>query len=86
VQPPESRLTEIEQQILALVLQRKRNREIAGSLFVSLRTVESHLTRIFRKLGVSTKSQLFRQLSTAPAQEEIRIISRNSAETARNRR
>ncbi|MET0692704.1 MAG: helix-turn-helix transcriptional regulator, partial [Propionibacteriaceae bacterium] len=57
----EIELSDVEQQILALVMQRKRNREIAATLFVSLRTVESHLTRIFRKLGVSTKSQLYRQ-------------------------
>jgi DNA-binding CsgD family transcriptional regulator len=55
-------LTEFEQRVLDLVLERRRNRDIAAALFVSLRTVESHLTRIFRKLGVSTKAQLFRQL------------------------
>lgn len=56
-------LTDIERQIVALVMQRKRNREIAAALYVSLRTVEGHLTRIFRKLGVATKAQLVRQLS-----------------------
>ncbi|HEX8489002.1 MAG TPA: LuxR family transcriptional regulator [Propionibacteriaceae bacterium] len=54
------RLSDMEQQVLDLVLQRKRNREIAGDLFVSLRTVEAHLTHIFRKLGVSTKAELLR--------------------------
>lgn len=68
-------LTEIERQIVALVLQRKRNREIAAALYVSLRTVEGHLTRIFRKLGVSTKSQLVRQQisSESPVHEPARI-------------
>ncbi len=71
----ESGLTEIERHIVALVMQRKRNREIAAGLYVSLRTVEGHLTRIFRKLGVSTKSQLVRQLSSCEAapQEPARI-------------
>jgi DNA-binding CsgD family transcriptional regulator len=60
---PEVALTEIEEQVLALVLERRRNREIAASLFVSLRTVESHLTRIFRKVGVSTKRELYQRMA-----------------------
>lgn len=60
--PTDRALTEFEQRVLDLVLERRLNRDIAAALFVSLRTVESHLTRIFRKLGVSTKAQLFRQL------------------------
>jgi len=35
-----------------------RNREIAGSLFLSLRTVEFHLSRVFRKLEISNRTQL----------------------------
>jgi len=65
----EATLSEIERRVLALVLQHKRNREIASDLFVSLRTVESHLTRIFRKLGVSTKSELLRQQAGGGAGE-----------------
>jgi DNA-binding CsgD family transcriptional regulator len=34
------------------------NREIATILFVSPKTVESHLTHIHRKLGVSSRAQL----------------------------
>lgn len=60
---PDAALTEIEERVLALVLERRRNREIAASLFVSLRTVESHLTRIFRKLGVSTKRELYQLMA-----------------------
>ena len=33
-------------------------RDIAASLFISPKTVEAHLTRIYRKLGVSSKAQL----------------------------
>ena len=36
----------------------KRNREVAGELFVSVRTVESNLTRIYSKLGVRSRGEL----------------------------
>ena len=51
-------LTPQELQVAALVAEGRRNREIADTLFLSPRTVESHLGRIFRKLGVSTRTQL----------------------------
>jgi DNA-binding NarL/FixJ family response regulator len=34
------------------------NREIAQALFVTQRTVEVHLTSVYRKLGISSRSQL----------------------------
>lgn len=47
-----------ELQVAVLVAEGRRNREIAETLFLSLRTVESHLSRIFRKLGVDSRHQL----------------------------
>jgi DNA-binding NarL/FixJ family response regulator len=35
-----------------------RNKEIASSLYVSVRTVEVRLTSIYRKLGVESRAQL----------------------------
>ncbi|UUL76830.1 LuxR C-terminal-related transcriptional regulator [Pseudarthrobacter sp. Fe7] len=35
-----------------------RNKEIAGKLYVSVRTVEVRLTTIYRKLGVESRAQL----------------------------
>jgi DNA-binding NarL/FixJ family response regulator len=34
------------------------NREIAQELFVTRRTVETHLTHVFQKLGVTTRADL----------------------------
>ena len=55
---PRARLTPTESRIAALVAQGRRNREIAGELLVSAATVEAHLTRIYRKLGVRSRTEL----------------------------
>jgi len=38
------------------------NREIATSMFLSVKTVEATLTRIYRKLGVRSRTQLSSRL------------------------
>ena len=45
-----------ELEILRLISEGKNNEEIAEKLFLSVRTVEKHLTNIYSKLGVSGKS------------------------------
>lgn len=51
-------LTEREQEIARLVAQGRTNREIAADLFISPRTIEKHMARIFAKLGVSSRAAL----------------------------
>jgi DNA-binding CsgD family transcriptional regulator len=51
-------LTEQEQQIAALAAEGLSNREIGQRLYISHRTVGSHLYRIFPKLGIATRAQL----------------------------
>jgi DNA-binding CsgD family transcriptional regulator len=51
-------LTAQEEQIARLARDGISNREIAGTLYLSSRTVEWHLRKVFMKLGISSRSQL----------------------------
>ncbi|RMH83545.1 MAG: hypothetical protein D6683_02240 [Actinomyces sp.] len=55
-----ARLTPTERAIAELVANGLSNAQIAAERYVSTRTVESHLARIYRKLGISSRSQLVR--------------------------
>lgn len=59
VQPPqvESPLSEREQQVITLLAQGLRDREIAEQLFISERTVKFHTKNMLAKLGVKTRIQ-----------------------------
>jgi DNA-binding CsgD family transcriptional regulator len=60
-------LTPQELQIIALAADGLSNREIGQRLCLSHRTVESHLYRVFPKLGVTSRSQLPTALTRLPA-------------------
>lgn len=51
-------LTKREQEIVALVAEGMKNREIASALNVSEHTVKNHLFRIFERLGISSRAEL----------------------------
>jgi DNA-binding CsgD family transcriptional regulator len=53
-------LTVAERRVAALVAQGRKNREIAQELFVTVATVEGHLTRVYAKLGIRSRSELAR--------------------------
>ena len=55
-------LTATERGVAELAAAGRSNREIAGELFVSERTVEANLTRVYRKLGVRSRTELARRL------------------------
>jgi DNA-binding CsgD family transcriptional regulator len=55
-------LTAAEQRVADLVAAGHTNPEIAGRLFMGQRTVEAHLSRVFRKLGVRSRTELCRAL------------------------
>jgi DNA-binding NarL/FixJ family response regulator len=53
-------LTKRESEVLALVASGKSNKEIAESLFISVKTVETHKTHILIKLGLNNNAELIR--------------------------
>jgi DNA-binding CsgD family transcriptional regulator len=55
-------LTPQELQIARAVAGGKNNGEVSAALFVSRKTVEAHLTRIYRKLGIHSRVELTRVL------------------------
>jgi DNA-binding CsgD family transcriptional regulator len=56
-------LTASERRIAELASQGLTNREIAQTLFVTTRTVEGHLTSIFRKLQLDSRNELHAALA-----------------------
>jgi DNA-binding CsgD family transcriptional regulator len=66
--PTTGALTPAEERVAALVAEGKTNREVAAALFVSDRTVEGHLSRIFGKLGVKHRTELARALASLQSQ------------------
>jgi DNA-binding NarL/FixJ family response regulator len=61
-------LTGRELQVARLVVDRMTNPQIAAELFLSQKTVETHLRNIFQKMGVTTRTALARAVErTSPA-------------------
>jgi DNA-binding NarL/FixJ family response regulator len=56
-------LTSAERRVATLVAEGKTNREVASQLFTTVATVEAHLTRIYRKLGVRSRTELARRVA-----------------------
>jgi DNA-binding CsgD family transcriptional regulator len=60
--PSDGKLTPSERKVAALVAQGRTNREVAAELVLSEKTVESHLSHVYRKLGVRSRSELAHQM------------------------
>ncbi|WP_067500816.1 LuxR family transcriptional regulator [Actinoplanes sp. TFC3] len=60
--PADLGLTGTEARIAGLVRDGASNREIAARMFLSVKTVEATLTRVYRKMGVRSRTQLLQRL------------------------
>jgi DNA-binding CsgD family transcriptional regulator len=60
-----SDLTPSERRVADLAAEGRSNKEIAQALFVSVDTVETHLSHVYAKLGVESRIQLSRRLAQA---------------------
>jgi DNA-binding CsgD family transcriptional regulator len=56
----DEQLTPQELQIAAHVAEGKTNKEVGAALFLSHKTVESHLAHVYRKLGIHSRAELIR--------------------------
>ena len=55
-------LSAAERRVAALVAEGRTNREVSAALFLAERTVASHLTHIYAKLGVRSRTELARRM------------------------
>ena len=63
-----SALSEAELRVAELAAEGRTNRQIAATLYITVSTVEQHLTRVYRKLGVAGRSGLADELAAADGQ------------------
>ena len=60
-QPSGAALTESELAVLRFLPSHMTNQEIAESLFLSINTIKTHLSSVYRKLGVTSRRQAIAQ-------------------------
>ena len=88
-EPSDGPLSRREMEVAGLVADGATNAQVAARLFISERTVESHLASIFNKLGVDTRLQVARWFATTQevrADLRPRSRSRDGCQWARAQR
>ena len=54
----QSKITRREKEVMSLIVQGNKNKEISDKLFVDISTVKSHINSIYRKTGVKSRKEL----------------------------
>jgi DNA-binding CsgD family transcriptional regulator len=62
--PVPNRLTPAERRVAELAASGMTNRDVAAKLFISAKTVEATLARVYRKLGIQSRAELGRHMNT----------------------
>jgi DNA-binding CsgD family transcriptional regulator len=75
------RLTPQELQIALQVAEGKTNREVATALFLSPKTIEFHLSRVYRKLGLRSRAELIRRFA-GELGHDIRVSAGSSPDVS----
>jgi DNA-binding CsgD family transcriptional regulator len=65
--PEVLKLSDAERRVASLAAQGDTNRQIAGKLYITVSTVEQHLTRVYKKLEVNRRADLPFALSSSPS-------------------
>lgn len=52
-------LTSKEKEVVRMILNKKKNQEIAKEMFIELSTVKTHINNIYKKIGVKSRKELF---------------------------
>ncbi|MFZ1879113.1 MAG: LuxR C-terminal-related transcriptional regulator, partial [Gaiellaceae bacterium] len=65
-------LTASERRVAQLAAEDMSNKEIAQALFVTVKTVEVHLSSVYRKLEITSRRQLASELAEPPDAEAVR--------------
>jgi DNA-binding NarL/FixJ family response regulator len=66
--PTNNELSPTERRVAHLAASGLTNREIAGAAFISEKTVEANLSRVYRKLGLRSRTELARRLTDVEAE------------------
>jgi DNA-binding CsgD family transcriptional regulator len=61
--PSGGALTHTEQRIAKLVAEGHSNKEVAAAMFITAKTVETNLSRIYAKLGIHSRTELARRIA-----------------------
>jgi DNA-binding CsgD family transcriptional regulator len=74
-------LTTTEHRVAELVAEGRSNAEVAAALFVTVKTVEAHLSRIYAKLGVRSRTELAHRVLADASGSEPRGSGASGSET-----